>query len=138
MNEWITISDEDAFNRLVLAARHPVVVAFESDGCRHCREHRFLLSLAWRQLGWKLTTALLDVMSVPGLAARYRVITSPTVIVFSCGRIIERYPGGLAAASLTHQLADLVTATPRPGTRAAAGNRPLLETVGDGACRCCA
>jgi thioredoxin-like negative regulator of GroEL len=106
---WAAVADEAAFDRLLRQTRGPLAVAFETSDCRHCREHRALLALAWRHLGWALTTARVDATRVPALATRYRIVGYPTVTVFCAGKLVHRLPGRRPAAAATAHLAQLLS-----------------------------
>ena len=118
MIAWVDIPDEDAFARLVLQAPTPVVVAFETDDCDHCRQQRSLLALAWRQLGWIAPTLRVDATRLPQLAERHRIAGYPTITVFEDGRLIERFPGRRGPQDLTRRLSRLFESR---GRTAAAG-----------------
>ncbi len=120
MIEWCEIPDQDAFARLVLQAQEPVIVAFETDDCEHCRQQRRLLALAWRQLGWTAPTLRLNAARLPQPAEEYRIAGYPTIAVFAAGRLVERFPGRRDPATLTRRLTNLLavglarTPTPLP------------------------
>lgn len=93
--EWAHIDDEQD-PEVLLAAYRPVVLAFEGGDCGHCRDQRALLSLAWRQLGWRLTARRVDVGRMPALAEQHHILGYPTLLVFSAGRVVARAPGRVA------------------------------------------
>lgn len=107
MIEWCEIPDPDAFARRVLQAPEPVIVAFETDDCEHCRQQRSLLALAWRQLGWTAPTLRVNAARLPQAAAAYRIAGYPTIAVFDAGRLVERFPGRRDPATLTRRLTEL-------------------------------
>lgn len=107
MIEWVDIADEDAFARLVLHASTPVVVAFETVDCDHCRQQRTLLALAWRQLGWTAPTLRVDANRLPQLAERHRIAGYPTITVFADGQLVDRFPGRRDPQTLTRRLGRL-------------------------------
>ncbi|WP_166509667.1 co-chaperone YbbN [Blastococcus sp. TF02-8] len=128
MIEWSEILDQDAFDRRVLQAPVPVIVAFETDDCEHCRQQRSLLALAWRQLGWTATTLRVNAVRLPQPAEAYRIAGYPTIAVFDAGRLVERFPGRRDPAALTRRLTDLLGSGPaRPSGHApgAAGADPV-------------
>lgn len=117
MIEWADIPDENTFARLVSHAPTPVIVAFETDDCGHCRQQRSLLALAWRHLGWSTPTFRLDASRLPHLADEHRIAGYPTIAVFSDGRLVERFPGRRDPAALTRRLTTLLP----PGLTTAGG-----------------
>jgi thioredoxin 1 len=106
--EWCDIPDQDAFNRLVLQAPEPVIVAFETDDCDHCRQQRSLLAIAWRHMGWTAPTLRLNAARLPQPAEEYRIAGYPTIAVFAHGRLVERFPGRRDPASLNRRLAAMM------------------------------
>ena len=112
MIEWCEIPDRDAFARRVLQAPEPVIVAFETDDCEHCRQQRSLLALAWRELGWTAPTLRLNAARLPQPAEEYRIAGYPTIAVFDAGRLVERFPGRRDPASLTRRLTNLLVVGP--------------------------
>lgn len=111
MTDWVTITDETLFARLVLSAPDPVVVAFEAAHCDPCRDQRLLISLAWAHLGWSVATVRVDAGQLPALIDRYRIVGYPTLAVFAKGLLIERYPGRRHPRAFTERLYTLLNPT---------------------------
>lgn len=130
MTMWPDIADQAAFDRTVLASPRPVIVAFETGDCQHCREHRLLLSLAWQRLGWTATTARVDATRLPTLAHRYRVVGYPKLTVFAGGKLLQRFAGRRNPTTLTRQLAALLSDTDRPGDRPPPRRWPFTTRIG--------
>ncbi len=104
---WVEIQDPRQLDDLITRVMHPVVVAFEDSDCGHCRAHRAMLNLAWRQLGWRLSTALVDGRRLPELAEHHKILGYPTLLVFSGGRLVERISGRGDARSVLRRLERL-------------------------------
>lgn len=89
----VRIVTDASFERDVLAAERPVLVAFGAAWCGPCR----LLSPGLRALAAnerdRLRVAKLDVDDSPATADRYGVETYPMCILFRDGAEIERLDG---------------------------------------------
>jgi len=113
MTDWVPITSEESFHHLVLGAREPVVVAFETASCGPCRQQRTLLALTWVHLGWSAATFRVDADQLPALAHRYRIVGYPTIAVFFRGELVERLPGRGNRRALMRRLASLLDPTPQ-------------------------
>jgi thioredoxin 1 len=76
----------------VLQAAGPVVVDFWAPWCGPCK----MVEPALEQLGDKLTVVKLDIDENPETAARYDVLSIPTVILFAGGEARETVVGARA------------------------------------------
>jgi len=81
MRELDTASWEDE----VLRAERPVVVDFWAPWCRPCKAIRPLLEDLEREVEGRVSFVGVDIDAQPELAARYEVLSIPTVILFSGG-----------------------------------------------------
>jgi thioredoxin 1 len=82
------------FDADVLQADGPVVVDFWAPWCGPC----LAVEPALEQLGDKLTVVKLDIDQNPEAAARYDVLSIPTVILFAGGEARETVVGARARA----------------------------------------
>jgi thioredoxin 1 len=69
----------------VLAAEGPVLVDFWAPWCRPCRAIRPILEQLEEESGGRVSFVGLDIDANPELAARYEVLSIPTVMLFEGG-----------------------------------------------------
>ena len=90
---FVRICTDSSFERDVLEAPRPVLLAFGTSWCGPCR----LMAPALRALAAtekdRLTVAKLDVDANPETSDHYGVKTFPVCILFSGGKEIERLDG---------------------------------------------
>lgn len=85
--------DEATFEREVLRSKVPVVVDVWSPGCGPCRMlEPVVMDLAADYAG-RVKVAELNAAEAAGIAARYGVMGTPTVLFFRNGREVERVVG---------------------------------------------
>lgn len=108
---WVEARSANELAHLLSQTVHPVVVAFEDQDCDHCRAQRAMLSLAWDQLLWQVTTLRVDGRRLPEVANHYRILGYPTLLVFSAGQVVDRLPGRRDARSVINRLSQLTRTT---------------------------
>jgi thioredoxin 1 len=95
----LEVTDE-SWESLVLAGDTPVLVDFWAPWCVPCRKvEPAVREMAERYAG-RLRVARLDVDAHPRSAARYDVLSLPTLIVFRAGEPVERLTGSVKPARL--------------------------------------
>jgi len=86
------------FQASVLDARGPVVVEFMSYGCAHCGVMEPVLQRVAARLKGTETVVRVNVGVEQGLAERYGIAGTPTMVVFSNGREVRRVEGPIPTA----------------------------------------
>ncbi len=81
------IITEENFEKEVLKADIPVLVDFWATWCGPCRMLAPTVAEIAEELEGKVKVGKVDVDEQPGLAAKFRVSSIPTLIVFDGGKV---------------------------------------------------
>jgi thioredoxin 1 len=81
------------FERLIREARVPVLVDFHASWCAPCRWLEPILDELVRESHGRFAVAKVDVDQAPEIAARLRIASVPTVILFRDGVEVGRSLG---------------------------------------------
>lgn len=93
---------EDTFDEAV--AHGLTLVDFWADWCAPCRMLAPTIETLGEQYEGKATVAKVDIMAHPALAAKYGVMSIPTVLLFQDGLEIDRKVGLMSAEAYTETL----------------------------------
>jgi thioredoxin 1 len=85
--------DAASWDNEVLRAERPVVVDFWAPWCRPCKAIRPILEELERETEGRVSFAGVDIDNFPEIAARYEVLSIPTVILFAEGEPQETLVG---------------------------------------------
>ncbi len=85
--------DAAAWDGEVLGAEGPVLVDFWAPWCRPCKAIRPILEELEGETGGRIAFAALNIDEHPEIAARYEVLSIPTVIMFEDGEARETLVG---------------------------------------------
>jgi len=113
----LEVPDEESFERDVLRADGPIVVAFWAEWCPHCRRFRPLFESASDARGERFAIVRLDADDNP-LWDRYAVAVVPTVALFRDGRLAARRDGVLGRGIGARDLAAFLHEFSPPATTA--------------------
>ncbi|MDO8876645.1 MAG: thioredoxin [Pseudolabrys sp.] len=81
------------FDADVLKSAEPVVVDFWAEWCGPCRMIAPALEEISGQLGDKVKIVKLNVDENPAIAAKYGIMSIPTLLLFKTGEIADRQVG---------------------------------------------
>ncbi|MGE3182323.1 MAG: thioredoxin [Phycisphaerae bacterium] len=87
------VFDESNFDSEVLNASGPVVVDFWAEWCGPCRALGPVIDELADDYAGKVKIGKLDIDKAQGIAARYNVMSIPTVIIFESGEAVEKING---------------------------------------------
>ena len=96
------------FDPLVLEGEGPIVVEFMSYGCAHCRVIEPVLQQVAQMLKAKEKILRVNTAVEQGLADRYQIQGTPTLIMFLNGKQVGRVEGP------TPSVSSLLTEVTRP------------------------
>ncbi|MGW1464983.1 thioredoxin [Streptomyces sp. NPDC002308] len=105
--EGVTEVTDETFDGEVLGAELPVLVEFTADWCGPCRQLAPVLGEIAREEADRLKIVQIDVDHNPAAAARYGVLSMPTLIVFRDGEPVKSMVGARPKRRLLQELEDV-------------------------------
>ncbi|MER7250095.1 thioredoxin [Kribbella sp. NPDC000426] len=108
MSELRTV-DEAAFDEVVLRSEKPVLVDFWAEWCPPCHQIAPVLAQIAADRD-DLTVLKLNADENPAIAANYRVMALPTLMLFHHGEVIWAVVGARPKAKLVKELDDALLA----------------------------
>ncbi len=99
---------DGSFEQLVLASSTPSAVEFWSPQCPHCQVMSGLLDEIGPDYAGRVGIFKLNVLQNPETATAYRIMGTPTVILFRRGKAVDRIVGLLPLNPLKAKLDGLV------------------------------
>ncbi|NLW17811.1 MAG: thioredoxin [Firmicutes bacterium] len=88
----------------VLKATRPILVDFWATWCGPCRMVSPILEELAQEWADKLTIAKLDVDAEPAIAAKYQIMSIPTMILFKDGQEVTRLMGAMPKAAIKQRI----------------------------------
>lgn len=98
----------DGFEKEVLRADKPVLVEFYSDSCIPCKKIAATLADLEEEFEDKIYVRKVNVNYEDSLVEKYRVMSSPTVVLFNHGNEEKRLTGAVKKEALEDLFVDLI------------------------------
>ena len=100
----LTHLDEKNFNDEVIKSSLPVLVDFWAEWCAPCRMIAPILDEMVEEFQGKLKIAKVNVDEAGELAAKYSVMSIPTLLVFKNGQVVNQMVGAMSKDQLLSKI----------------------------------
>lgn len=103
MNAIVNATDVN-FESEVLASAGTVLVDFSAAWCGPCKKLEPIVDEIAAEYDGRLKVVKVDVDQAPGTAARYGVLSIPTLMIFHAGKVKDQYMGLLSKKALADRV----------------------------------
>ena len=101
---------EQTFDEMLATADGLLLVDFWAPWCGPCRAVGPVLEALTGESDGRVALAKVNVDEQPGLAARFEVLSIPTILFVKDGRIVDRVVGALPKATLAAKVQSALAA----------------------------
>lgn len=92
------------FDAEVLKADLPVLVDFWAEWCGPCRMIAPIIEEIGKELGGKIKVTKLDVDDAQDVAAKYNIMSIPTLLIFKKGAVVGQIVGAMSKDQLLEKI----------------------------------
>jgi thioredoxin 1 len=103
MSEIVNATDAN-FEKEVLTSAGTVLVDFSAVWCGPCKKLEPIVHEIAAEYGDRLKVVKVDVDHAPGTAAKYGVLSIPTLMIFHAGKVKDQYMGLLSKKALADRV----------------------------------
>ena len=100
----IVHATDSNFDSEVLASASPVLVDFSAAWCGPCKKLEPIVHEIAAEYGQRLKVVQVDVDQAPGTAAKFGVLSIPTLMIFHGGKVKDQYTGVLSKKALADRV----------------------------------
>lgn len=111
MAEGIITLTSATFDETIKSSATPVVVDFWAEWCGPCKQIAPVLSDIATEKSGQLTIAKLNVDEHPAVAAKFSVMSIPTLLVFKDGELKKRVVGARPKGALLEEFREFLPAS---------------------------
>lgn len=100
----VQIVTDANFTKAVLECSTPVVVDFWAEWCGPCKMLTPIVTALSAEFSGKVTFGKVNIDDNPQIAAKYGIISIPTLLFFNQGKIVDQHTGLLPQATLKNRV----------------------------------
>ena len=94
-------ANEENFEKEVIQSDRPVLVDFSATWCAPCKKLEPLLREIATDYDGRLRVVKVDIDKAPSIAAKFAVMSVPTLVLFRDGKVMDQLTGLVAKRVIT-------------------------------------